>query len=114
MFIGANGSGKSTILEAIGMLSAAMTDRVNNNVLQRKGIRLSASSLYKSKFKTMKREGLTVDLGIQWVDEAGAGGGIPGSRSGLNGKRHGKGWCKYRSDIKIVERKRTCGGDIGL
>lgn len=69
VFIGANGSGKSTILEAIGILSAAMTDRVNNNVLQRKGIRLSASSLYKSKFKTMKREGLTVDLGIQWVDE---------------------------------------------
>lgn len=69
VFIGANGSGKSTILEAIGILSAAMTDRVNNNVLQRKGIRLSASSLYKSKFKTMKREGLTVDLGVQWVDD---------------------------------------------
>lgn len=68
VFIGANGSGKSTILEAIGILSAAMTDRVNNSVLQRKGIRLSASSLYKSKFKTMKREGLTVDLGIQWED----------------------------------------------
>ena len=69
VFIGANGSGKSTILEAIGILSAAMTYRVNNNVLQRKGIRLSASSLYKSKFKTMKRERLTVDLGIRWADE---------------------------------------------
>lgn len=68
VFIGANGSGKSTILEAIGILSGAMTDRVNNSVLQRKGIRLSASNLYKSKFKTMKREGLTVDLGIQWED----------------------------------------------
>lgn len=68
VFIGANGSGKTTILEAIGILSGAMTDRVNNSVLQRKGIRLSASALYKSKFKTMKREGLTVDLGIQWED----------------------------------------------
>lgn len=68
VFIGANGSGKSTILEAIGILSAAMTDRVNNSILQRKGIRLSASALYKSKFKTMKREGLTVNLGIQWMD----------------------------------------------
>ncbi len=68
VFIGANGSGKSTILEAIGILSAAMTDRVNNNVLQRKGIRLSTSALYKSKFKTMKRDGLTVALGIQWTD----------------------------------------------
>ena len=27
VFIGANGSGKTTILEAIGLLSAAMTDR---------------------------------------------------------------------------------------
>ena len=70
VFIGENGSGKSTILEAIGILSGAMTDRVNNSVLQRKGIRLSASALYKSKFKTMKREGLTVDLGIQWEDGA--------------------------------------------
>lgn len=69
VFIGANGSGKSTILEAIGILSAAMTDRVNNNVLQRKGIRLSASSLYKSKFRSMKREGLTVNLGIRWEDK---------------------------------------------
>ena len=47
VFIGANGSGKSTVLEAIGVLSAAMTDRVNNNSLQRKGVRLSASQLYK-------------------------------------------------------------------
>ena len=68
VFIGANGSGKSTILEAIGILSGAMTDRVNNSVLQRKGIRLSASALYKSKFKTMERDGLTVNLGIQWQD----------------------------------------------
>lgn len=69
VFIGANGSGKSTILEAIGILSAAMTDRVNNNSLQRKGIRLSAAALYKSKFKSMKRDGLTVNLGIKWEDE---------------------------------------------
>ena len=41
VFIGANGSGKSSVLEAIGILSAAMSDRVNNNALQRKGIRLS-------------------------------------------------------------------------
>ena len=48
VFIGANGSGKSSVLEAIGILSAAISDRVNNNALQRKGIRLSTSALYKS------------------------------------------------------------------
>lgn len=66
VFIGANGSGKSSILEAIGILSAAMSDRVNNNALQRKGIRLSTSSLYKSKFASLKMEGATVDFSIEW------------------------------------------------
>ena len=54
IFIGANGSGKSTLLEAIGVLSAAMTDRVDGNSLSRKGVRLSAPTLYKSEFKDSK------------------------------------------------------------
>lgn len=54
VFIGANGSGKSSILEAIGILSAAMSDRVNNNALQRKGIHLSTAALYKSKKELQK------------------------------------------------------------
>ena len=57
VFIGANGSGKTSVLEAIGVLSAAMTDRVNNNSLQRKGVRLSTSSLYKSKDYLPRRQG---------------------------------------------------------
>ncbi|MBQ8134517.1 MAG: AAA family ATPase [Clostridia bacterium] len=55
VFIGANGSGKSTLLEAIGVLSAAMTDRIDGNSLLRKGIRLSAPSLYKSAFKNTNK-----------------------------------------------------------
>ena len=66
VLIGANGSGKSTVLEAIGTLSAAMTDRVNNNSLQRKGVRLSTSQLYKSKFLDIKKESVTVDFHIGW------------------------------------------------
>ena len=57
VFIGANGSGKSSVLEAIGVLSAAMTDRVNAVSLQRKGVRLSTSALYKSKFLSIEKEG---------------------------------------------------------
>ena len=56
VLIGANGSGKSSVLEAIGTLSAAMTDRVNSNSLQRKGVRLSTAQLYKSKFLDIKKE----------------------------------------------------------
>ena len=69
VFIGANGAGKSTILEAIGLLSAAMTDRVDANSLQRKGIRLSASSLYKSNFKDIEKTKLTIDLSLEWEEK---------------------------------------------
>ena len=66
VFIGANGSGKSSVLEAIGVLSAAMTDRVNASSLQRKGVRLSTSSLYKSKFLSIEKESKTVDFSLEW------------------------------------------------
>lgn len=69
VFIGANGAGKSTILEAIGLLSAAMTDRVDANSLQRKGVRLSASGLYKSRFKSIERIKPTVDLSLEWEND---------------------------------------------
>lgn len=65
VFIGANGSGKSTLLEALGVLSAAMTDRVDTNSLSRKGVRLSASSLYKSAFKNEQRN-QTISFDIKW------------------------------------------------
>ena len=66
VFIGANGSGKTSVLEAIGVLSAAMTDRVDNNSLQRKGVRLSVAPLYKSKFADIARESTSVDLSLDW------------------------------------------------
>ncbi len=68
VFIGANGSGKSTILEAIGLLSAAMTDRVDAGSLQRKGVRLSTSELYTSAFKNIKHAKATIDLSLEWED----------------------------------------------
>ena len=66
VFIGANGSGKSSVLEAVGLLSAAMTDRVNAASLQRKGVRLSTSALYKSKFLSIEKESKTVDFSVEW------------------------------------------------
>ncbi|RKZ55868.1 MAG: chromosome segregation protein SMC [Candidatus Parabeggiatoa sp. nov. 3] len=51
VFIGANGSGKSNFLEAIGMLSAAAAGRVDDEALQRRGIRLGTPRLYKSAFE---------------------------------------------------------------
>lgn len=66
VFIGANGFGKSSVWKAIGVLSAAMTDRVNNNSLQRKGVRLSTSSLYKSQFSSIERSMPIVDFAMNW------------------------------------------------
>ena len=68
VFIGANGSGKSTVLEAIGLLSAAMTDRVDATSLQRRGVRLSVPTLYKSNFKDIKRRSPTINLSLEWND----------------------------------------------
>ncbi len=70
VFIGANGSGKSSVLEALGVLSAAMTDRVNTTSLQRKGVRLSTSALYKSKFSSIEKESKTVNLAIKWSNDS--------------------------------------------
>lgn len=48
-----------------GLLSAAMTDRVDSAGLQRRGVRLSASSLYKSGFRGISRQRSTVDLSMK-------------------------------------------------
>lgn len=67
VLIGANGAGKSTVLEAIGLLSLAMTDRVDEVGLARKGVRLSTPALYKSSFKDQRKKP-TIDLSMRWKD----------------------------------------------
>ena len=51
VFIGANGSGKSNLLEAVGVLGAAANGRVDDEALLRRGVRPGLPSLYKSSFK---------------------------------------------------------------
>ncbi len=48
VFVGANGSGKSNFLEALGMLSAAAGGRVDDQALVRRGVRPGVPALYKS------------------------------------------------------------------
>lgn len=50
VLIGANGSGKSNILEALGVLSAAASGRVDDESLQRRGVRPGVPRLYKNAF----------------------------------------------------------------
>src|SRR5258706_3248973 len=51
VFIGANGSGKSNLLEALGVLGAAAFGRVDDETLLRRGVRPGVPRLYKSAFR---------------------------------------------------------------
>lgn len=55
VFVGANGSGKSNILEAVGVLGAAANGRVDDESLLHRGVRPGVPALYKSSFKGLKR-----------------------------------------------------------
>ena len=52
LFIGSNGSGKSNLLEAIGLYSACLGRGIDAEILSSKGIRLSAPRVFKSSFKS--------------------------------------------------------------
>jgi predicted ATPase len=51
LFIGGNGAGKSNILEAVGVVAAALNRGVTDVDLAGKGVRLTPASLMKSAFK---------------------------------------------------------------
>jgi len=50
VFIGANGSGKSNLLEGLGILSAAANGKVTDQDLLQRGVRPGVPALYKSAF----------------------------------------------------------------
>ena len=50
VFVGANGSGKSNLLEALGVLSAAANGKVDDDTLRTRGVRPGVPALYKSAF----------------------------------------------------------------
>ncbi len=56
VFVGANGSGKSNLLEALGVLSAAAFGRVDDESLLRRGVRPGVPQLYKAAFPRKKSE----------------------------------------------------------
>lgn len=56
VFVGANGSGKSNLLEALGVLGAAAFGRVDDESLLRRGVRPGVPQLYKSAFPSTQKE----------------------------------------------------------
>ncbi len=51
LFIGGNGAGKSNVLEALGIVSAALGRGVDAVTLAQRGVRLSRPNLFKSSFR---------------------------------------------------------------
>lgn len=56
VFIGANGSGKSNLLEALGVIGAAAAGRIDDQALLRRGVRPGVPRIYKSAFPTSKKD----------------------------------------------------------
>ncbi|MFC4160555.1 AAA family ATPase [Chitinimonas lacunae] len=63
-FIGANGVGKSNVLEALGVLGAAANGVVDDESLLRRGVRAGLPRLYKSSFAT-ERTPAHIRIGIE-------------------------------------------------
>src|ERR1700733_12472167 len=57
VLIGANGSGKSNILEAIALASAATQNKLDNEFLISRGIRVTEARLMRSAFSHLTAEG---------------------------------------------------------
>jgi predicted ATPase len=69
VFVGANGSGKSNLLEGLGVLGAAAFGRVDDETLLRRGVRPGVPTLYRTAFSLGKK---VQDIGIEAVDKSGA------------------------------------------
>lgn len=54
VFIGPNGVGKTSVLEALGLVSASMVERPVDRIIESMGARLGTPYLYKSSFKNEK------------------------------------------------------------
>lgn len=62
-FIGANGVGKSNLLEAVGILGAAASGKVDDEAIARRGVRAGLPRLYKTAFSDQRiRPHITLEV----------------------------------------------------
>lgn len=71
VFVGANGSGKSNLLEGLGVLGAAAFGRVDDETLLRRGVRPGVPKLYRTAFAFEGKQKVQ-DIGLEAIDESGA------------------------------------------
>ena len=102
VFIGANGSGKSNLLEALGVLSAAADGKVDDQSLLARGVRPGVPALYKSAFPSRGAERIPPHLFF----------GAYGGKAKYEVKLHNRlknpspAW-QYKSEVWADEQGRT-------
>ena len=69
VFVGANGSGKSNLLEAVGVLGTAAFGLVDDETLLRRGVRPGVPQLYRTAFP-QPNPVQDIDLGARSADGA--------------------------------------------
>jgi predicted ATPase len=72
VFVGANGSGKTSLLEAIGLLSAVFNGRVDAQSLRDRGVRLGIPAIYKTALKSQDKISNMIHLELDWEHEKSA------------------------------------------
>jgi predicted ATPase len=71
VLVGANGSGKSNILEAIALASAAAQNKLDNEFLSSRGIRVTETRFMRSAFDRSARSGDRIKLSFHGDNEVG-------------------------------------------
>ena len=72
VFIGENGCGKSNLLEAIALAAAAAADKLDNEFLVSRGIRVTEPQLMRSAFNhDYLQEPITISVGFESLDPVG-------------------------------------------
>src|SRR6267142_1466472 len=69
VLIGANGSGKSNILEAIALASAAAQNKLDNEFLISRGIRVTETRFMRSAFDKPPKSGDAIKVTVQGDNE---------------------------------------------
>ena len=69
VFIGANGSGKSNLLEAIGVLSAAANGKVDSESLMRRGVRPGTPENYGCAIKKKERKSFDGEIELSAINK---------------------------------------------
>src|SRR6266851_1623630 len=69
VLIGANGSGKSNILESIALASAAAQDKLDNEFLISRGIRVTETRFMRSAFSESPTSGEAIQISVEGDNE---------------------------------------------